>query len=146
MERMNPEVKRQWLEALRGGEYTQGASALSRVRDRDGNREYCCLGVLCDLAEKAGVVSSKLPDQDYVNRALDRDGDAGYNGDVFYSDPEGRFEEASSLPVGVQEWAGLPRDPYVFFSEDIENVALSELNDDVGEDFNQIADRIEESL
>jgi len=39
--------------ALRSGEYTQGRGALA-VQNEDGVR-HCCLGVLCDLAVKAGV-------------------------------------------------------------------------------------------
>lgn len=45
-----PEVKEKWVAALLSGDYTQGHNML---RDYDGG--YCCLGVLCDLAAKAGV-------------------------------------------------------------------------------------------
>lgn len=41
---MNPEVKRIWLEALRGGEYGQ-----ARRRLRASANMYCCLGLLCEL-------------------------------------------------------------------------------------------------
>jgi len=51
--RMNPEVKAQWIEALESGEYTQGRGALTKVGP-DGSRSHCCLGVLTDLAVKAG--------------------------------------------------------------------------------------------
>ena len=44
---MNAEIKQQWVEALRSGEYKQGKDYLRR----DG--EYCCLGVLCDLHAQA---------------------------------------------------------------------------------------------
>jgi hypothetical protein len=46
---MNAEIKQKWLAALRSGEYQQGKSALRR--DEDGQRRYCCLGVLCDLID-----------------------------------------------------------------------------------------------
>lgn len=46
---MNPEVKASWIAALRSGEYQQGKGHL-----RDGSA-FCCLGVLCDPAAKAGV-------------------------------------------------------------------------------------------
>ena len=42
---MNKEIAKSWVEALRSGEYTQGKNML-RYRDN-----YCCLGVLCDLAK-----------------------------------------------------------------------------------------------
>ena len=40
------EWRRKWVEALRSGKYRQTTGVL---RDRDG---FCCLGVLCDIAEK----------------------------------------------------------------------------------------------
>ena len=43
---MNPEIKAQWLAALRSGDYQQGKSLL-HYEDR-----FCCLGVLCDLYAK----------------------------------------------------------------------------------------------
>jgi hypothetical protein len=57
---MNPEIKASWVEALRSEEYKQGANALHR------NGTFCCLGVLCDLAEKAGVVTSEIEDDPIV--------------------------------------------------------------------------------
>ena len=43
---MKPEIKAQWLAALRSGDYQQG-TALLHYEDR-----FCCLGVLCDLYAK----------------------------------------------------------------------------------------------
>ena len=40
---MVPELKQQWIEALRSGKYQQTVECL---RDADG---YCCLGVLADI-------------------------------------------------------------------------------------------------
>ena len=37
------EMRKQWIEALRSGDYKQGREYLCK----DGN--YCCLGVACDL-------------------------------------------------------------------------------------------------
>ena len=42
---MTPELKQKWLDALRNGKYKQGESYL---RNRDN--KYCCLGVLCEVA------------------------------------------------------------------------------------------------
>jgi len=42
---MKDVTKEQWVAALRSGKYKQGQSALQQ----DG--KFCCLGVLCDLAE-----------------------------------------------------------------------------------------------
>ena len=43
---MNADIKRQWIAALRSGEYQQ---TRGRLRNNGG---YCCMGVLCDLHAK----------------------------------------------------------------------------------------------
>lgn len=45
---MTPELKAQWVAALRSGTYKQGRSQLC-----DSNKLYCCLGV---LAEELGLL------------------------------------------------------------------------------------------
>lgn len=47
--RTREQVYRRWIAALRSGEYCQGNGSL-----RPGSNEFCCLGVLCDLASKDG--------------------------------------------------------------------------------------------
>lgn len=42
---MDPELKAKWVAALRSGEYKQGRRALRSVAN-----EFCCLGVLCEVA------------------------------------------------------------------------------------------------
>jgi hypothetical protein len=44
---VNPELKAEWVAALRGGEYEQGQGCL---HSEDGAK--CCLGVLCDVMGK----------------------------------------------------------------------------------------------
>lgn len=51
MSKMNPEVKRQWVEALRSGKYKQGRGRLATPEGY-----YCCLGVLCEISPVKGVV------------------------------------------------------------------------------------------
>ena len=53
---MNKELKKKWLDALRGGGYKQTRNAL---RDTDG---FCCLGVLCDILEKGKWGDGEYPD------------------------------------------------------------------------------------
>lgn len=48
--RTRREVYDLWIEALRSGEYRQGRGRLRNVT----GTEFCCLGVLCDLAVKDG--------------------------------------------------------------------------------------------
>jgi len=58
---MNPEIKKQWVEALRSGRYTQGWRRL-----RNQNDQYCCLGVLCDIvAPDAWVARSNGYESDF---------------------------------------------------------------------------------
>lgn len=118
--KMNKEVKKKWVEALRGGDYEQ---ATERLRDSfGGGYGYCCLGVLCDLyAKERGIEWSK---EDEL------------------------LGEAAHLPEAVRDWARLPIDAgaRVFFrGYKNRHVELTEINDD-GESFREIADAIEEQL
>lgn len=45
---MSQEIKKQWVAALRSGEYKQGTGKLNL---RAGSA-FCCLGVLCDIYVK----------------------------------------------------------------------------------------------
>lgn len=65
---MDAALKAKWTAALRSGEYTQGAGNLRTLTDH-----YCCLGVLCAIAE---VVPDPEPSFDncYVY--------AGFSGDL----------------------------------------------------------------
>ena len=56
---MKSDVKEAWLEALRSGEYEQGRGVL-----QNSEGKFCCLGVLCDLAVKAGVIPPPETDED----------------------------------------------------------------------------------
>lgn len=50
---MTPELKSNWVAALRSGKYTQGQTYLRSKTDK-----YCCLGVLADLCgEKWDTIS-----------------------------------------------------------------------------------------
>ena len=44
---MNATIKAKWVEALRSGKYKQGIGRLYRPE----SNEYCCLGVLCRVAD-----------------------------------------------------------------------------------------------
>lgn len=48
---MDKKTKKEWLKALRSGEYKQGDGALRKEDDDCGGEKFCCLGVLCDLIE-----------------------------------------------------------------------------------------------
>ena len=127
---MNPEIKAQWVAALRSGEYEQGAGYLHR------GDTFCCLGVLCDLAIKAGAPKVK----EYRHPAGSM---SAYNGSEL------------NLPPSVIEWAGLScSDPFLVFKcgEVSERHLISDFNDggltfnEGGLTFNEIADLIEAQL
>lgn len=119
---MNPEIRARWTAALRSGRYQQGQNAL-----RLGTA-FCCLGVLCDLAEQAGVTQGREYD------TLD-----GFSYDGL----------PDLLPPSVCEWAGLDEASPEVTIEDWAGlgepapVELSSLNDDEGWDFARIADAID---
>lgn len=119
---MNKDIKQQWVNALTSGEYSQTGGALAKI-NQDDSVSYCCLGVLCDLAVKAGVIDEPGQQEPDSNRlAFD-------------------YEEAI-LPVSVQEWAGVddrgnePNGP---------DLGLPSKND-AGKSFNVIAQIIEDRL
>ena len=77
---MDKRIKALWLDALRSGEYVQGVDYL-----RNTYNEYCCLGVLCDLAAKAGI-------GEWANSEID-----GWEFDY----------ESGVLTERVRDWAGM---------------------------------------
>lgn len=115
---MKDDIRQQWTAALRSGEYKQGSSALHD--ESDGVHSYCCLGVLCDLAVKAGV-KVEVEKRD---------------GGVFYYDKDGSY-----LPDSVMDWAGLdtgnPQTPAG---------SCAHMNDGRGMSFAEIADVIDTHL
>ena len=122
---MNPRIKQRWLDALRSGEYKQ---TMENLQDSNG---FCCLGVLCDLhAQERGM--------NWVRRT------DGYE----------LYGETQTLPLSVQEWAGLDNDigGMVDFDYERDGVmyvkseSLPEINDTWNKNFNEIADLIETQL
>ena|SRR5688572_11090021 len=76
---MNPEIKRQWLAALRSGKYEQITHRLAA----DGG--FCCLGVLCEI----------LPDNSKEKIGESRE---------LYA----YFSHSSTLPPEIQNRAEIP--------------------------------------
>lgn len=115
--KMNPEIKATWYEALRSGDYEQGTSFLHRYD------EYCCLGVLCELAVDAGVTQQFMGTEEGIT---------AYG-------PARDFSDQSLLPGDVMAWSGMNHK---------ETGVLMGINDstDPTYDFKQIADWIEVNL
>lgn len=144
---MNAEVKTQWVEALRSGQYKQGQEQLHKASP-EGDR-FCCLGVLCDLAKKAGVTNVVKIDQ---NTAYDEEleEDVLVNSyDVWYGDDNAAGLVTTTsfevLPENVRVWAGLEDGDPLVFNDKGEAVCISGLNDS-GAEFPTLAEVIEEQL
>lgn len=130
---MKPEIKQIWIDALLSGEYEQGKGVL--CRSEDGKKEWCCLGVLTDLAVKAGIVMEiKMGDSD----------DPKNQNAVFF---DGAHEK---LPVKVQEWSGLETDLGEYSYEDVniddEDIVIEQTlaeDNDNGSTFKELVSIIE---
>ena len=153
--RMAPEVKKLWLDALRSGEYIQGRGRLTAIVERGAGEDKeanCCLGVLCELAVRAGRATRQ-----------ERNGTCVI---VYWSVGKVTDVNGSFLPDQVVAWAGLTHnygtaEPYALVERlpervrqqikeyyDVsghEFVSLSSLND-AGAPFSLIADIIEHAL
>ena len=117
---MNGRLKKQWVEALRSGNYKQSRGALCEVGV--GGREYfCCLGVLYDIAA-VGDWEKDAPETSAWGIPFDPDKDA----------PEDI--EWGYLPSWVLRKVGLNQD---------QQQGLAILNDDIDSTFSTIADYIE---
>ncbi|MFC4114138.1 hypothetical protein [Nonomuraea zeae] len=121
---MNAEVKADWVAALRSGEYTQ---AEGKLFDPETGG-YCCLGVLCNLAEKKGLIQRQVDEAD---------------GTVWFGPSYTVLEDET-----VRTWAGLdssnPDLPHPNGDDYLPGSAAG-LNDN-GFTFSQIADLIEKHL
>jgi len=124
---MNQQIKQQWIEALRSGEYSQTQEELRNLYG------YCCLGVLCDLY-------SKTKGENYWKETSRGSG-------CYYFESLPDQYEYGTLPQNVSEWAGLGGvdNPVVEYGEE-KVVAISDLNDRERLSFNQIAAIIQEQL
>lgn len=122
---MKTKIKKQWIAALLSGDYKQGRGRLALIVSDDETR-YCCLGVLCELAVKEGIVEKE--------KAMD-----GYHY-KYFSDHDVHM---SVLPKAVQTWAGL--DTYYGWQNLTTGQSLTSLND-AGRSFENIAQVIEEKL
>lgn len=112
---MNKAVISEWITQLRYGNYTKVKYALKQDVI-GGGVGFCANGVLCDMAERIGILDPAV--------RMERD--------IYY-----RWgSDAALLPVEVREWAGLPKH--------IES-RVRKMNDD-GEGWNVIANYLEREL
>lgn len=135
---MNKDIKDRWVAALESNEFKQGKEAL-RIGD-----EFCCLGVLSELAVRDGVIdpAEVLPEDDWRAQR-------GNGGEVYCYDGE-----IGNLSDGVAKWAGLTVDdvwgendgqPVTDCDPYVGDELLSRLND-TGKTFPELAALIKEHL
>jgi hypothetical protein len=123
------ERMREWVRRLRSGEYQQGVHKLHTIDSQDNHR-YCCLGVACEMAVEAGIVTSHVR-EGIVSRQIVR-----YHWDL------GHFQE-TMLPSPVADWLGLTDvSPTVKWRS--VDIAVATINDD-GVDFDTIANALEQA-
>lgn len=138
---MRPEIAKRWVEALRSGKFKQGKHRLAN--ETPDGRNYCCLGVLCEIAVEDGVI----PPSASVPSPLGNDNSIVY-GDVSEVVPpnvvgEWAFEDYDA--DGLDTWMVVDIDGEFSDHTMVRNglLHLPEINDVAGADFNQIADLIE---
>jgi len=121
---MNKEIAKKWTKRLRSGKYEQGKSNLHKVVN--GIDKFCCLGVLCEIAVEEGIIPPPILEDNlyYV-----------YQG------------HSSALPKQVSEWAGISTASGISTAYGAtKDNTLTELNDNGGYTFSQIADVIEKNV
>lgn len=121
----NQEIMREWVAALRSGDYLQGRGRLKT------DNQYCCLGVLCDIAVKHGVLPQPI--------VHETPGTDGVHTIALYG------AGAILMPPGVvNKWADIPSALDYFKLNGLHSRDLASMNDN-GKSFAEIADLIEES-
>lgn len=139
---MKAEIAKQWVKALRSKRYKQGKQAL-KIKTKAGVTRHCCLGVLCELYQKAHPDKKLTTKQRKTIKGEERPAGATVFG--FESDD---IHEETQLPARVQRWAGIDSDDgWLGYKIDstlyADYPALTDMNDN-GRSFAQIADVIEE--
>ncbi len=121
---MDKKIKREWITALRSGEYKQVSGALCKLNGDGSVKGHCCLGVACEVAIKNGL-------------------DVDVSEDDINSDQSKRRYAQSTywLPASVQGFYGFANESGFPNTGDTER-RLTEMNDR-GEPFDYIADVLE---
>ena len=111
---------------LRSGKYKQGHRRL-KVMLPDGTFEYCCLGVLCEMAVEADVIEPSFADEHWDMT------------DEEFAELHTFEGHTGILPLEVMRWAGMSYQNGSFLGGDD---SLSWMNDR-GHTFVEIADTLE---
>lgn len=130
-------IAKKWVKELRSGRWKQGRDALCSIEE--GNKCYCCLGVLTELynIEQIKKRKKKLITKDVQDRCND-------GKDVIaYKSGEDSWNE-DTLPTEVMKWSGIIAENGSLLDAnlDVDYESLADMNDS-GKSFNFIADIIE---
>lgn len=148
---MNPEIKKAWVQALRGGEYKQAVKELCENADK---KIFCCLGVLNDLSNLGHWDNDVYYTQRDVLRAQELCREEYGTNFTEEQLKENTYGEETTAHRDVEVWAELPADdPIVTVTAEQLNkysltaltVRLSSLND-AYMTFDELADLIEAQL
>ena len=99
---MKYNVMKKWVKALRSGDYKQGRETLCT------SDQYCCLGVLCELASKENICDKTENLFDSSNIEYDEHDDV--------------------LPQSVRDWSGMKTDSGDRLGKRISLLALNDTN------------------
>lgn len=122
---MRKDIADKWVAALRSGEYKQRKFYLASPGPFvESGLQYCCLGVLCEIAIKEGVKLNRV--------------ETTIISPVAY----GANEETKYLPSEVKDWAMMWNTSGALKDGSYRDLAA--LNDE-GFSFEQIADAIEKN-
>lgn len=117
---MDNNIAREWIVELRSGNYGQATGTL-----KGEENTYCCLGVLCEIAVRKGIISTP--------QYLDSFGGWFYQAD------------GNVLPYEVQSWADMASRNGALYLENGPELFLAGMNDN-GATFDELADLIEENM
>lgn len=130
MNKMNPRIKKLWIDTLKSDTIKQGKKRLCVFDKQTNEYQFCCLGVLCEIynSEMKRLHKKQL---DITSDLYEKD-DNGENKILFSYN-----EECAILPKEVEKWSGLP-DGYATYGFGLHNQSLTYQNDN-GASFKEIA-------
>jgi len=102
---MKKELKQEWLDALRSGDFQQETGSLKYFGDTDCGSRYCCLGVLLEIEQLDGVAKHdfNFGDEELTSEELVRVGlDCEIHDEAIKRNDSGQsFEEIADWLEGV---------------------------------------------
>ncbi len=127
---MKKKIADKWIAALNSGDYKQGKW---RLKTDDAN--FCCLGVLCDLAVKEGIAKEVVT---FYN------GNKKISGYFSKKQAEGKtaFPMFHEIEDGIVKWSGMKSSRGEIKGTD---KSLTNFNDSEGKTFTEIAEIIKEN-